>query len=129
MVTPDADPMTLLFRAFAAVAQAESEAREKARAARRIELHPARSSAARQGWETRRAREAAERATEAVKDAVWREQQDRIGVGPWCDEMDLNGIGREVFCILRPGHDDDHEDVDGHAWTNDEQVYDVAGRA
>jgi hypothetical protein len=29
--------------------------------------------------------------------------------GPVCDEMNHNSVGTEVFCLLDPGHDDDHD--------------------
>jgi hypothetical protein len=76
-----------------------------------------RAEAARKGWETRRAREAAEGAAEA-REVAWENERDaRRGKGPWCDEMAHNSVGGEVFCIREPGHDDDCEDIDGFAWT------------
>ncbi|OKI16580.1 hypothetical protein [Streptomyces sp. CB03911] len=100
--------------AMAAIA----EAGQRARAARRNspEARKARTDAAQRGWETRRAREAAELA--AFEDELARDAEihARIGDGPFCDEMNHDSTGREVFCILDPDHGDDCEDVDGLTW-------------
>lgn len=108
------------FRALAAAAALHRAERVVAKAARRLELRPMRAEAARKGWETRRAREAAERVAEAAEAAWDDELAARRGTGPWCDEMNHNGIGSEVFCIGKPGHGDDHEDIDGFAWENED---------
>jgi hypothetical protein len=117
-----ADPNDIwrLMGALADAAAAADEARRRDRAARRNtpEARQARSEAARRGWQKRHAREAAELAAEAAAEARDAELDARTGSGPWCDSMDLDATGREVFCIRDPEHDDDCEDVYGHTWPN-----------
>lgn len=106
--------------ALADAAAVADEARRQARAARRNtpEARQARSDAARRGWQQRHAREVAEQAAEAAAEAHYAELDARTGSGPWCDSMDLDATGREVFCIRGPDHDGDCEDVYGHIWPN-----------
>lgn len=107
--------LNTLADAMGAIAKAGREVREARRntpAARR-----ARADAARKGWEARRAREAAERATWAAEMARDAEIHARTGDGPFCDEMNHDSTGREVFCILDPDHADDCEDVHGFTWS------------
>lgn len=108
------DNLNALADAMGAIAEAGHavrEARRNSPAARKV-----RADAARKGWEARHAREAAERAAMEAEMARDVELHARIGDGPFCDEMNHNSTGSEVFCILDPGHDDDCEDVDGLTW-------------
>jgi hypothetical protein len=104
-----------LFAALGAAAQQIAEQRRAAREALRIArrndpiTRANRSRGARRGWETRRAREAAERLRDAIDDGPHRAE-------PVCDEMNHNSIGTEVFCQLDPGHEDDHDDDRGTTW-------------
>lgn len=106
----------------AALTAADEKKRQAAKARRNTpEARNLRAQAARRGWIDRHNREDAERAAQATLDAIDAEREARIGAGPHCDSMDLNGIGAEVFCILDPGHDGDCEDPDGHTWPNYEK--------
>ncbi|NEA22648.1 hypothetical protein [Actinomadura bangladeshensis] len=115
-----------LFAGFAALSKASEAARRERKVAReaaaaerraRPEAIARRSAAAREGWETRRHRQA---------EASARDDYPPAPTGPVCDVMDHNSRGAEVFCVLDPGHDDDHDDGLGHTWPrgdweNDEQ--------
>jgi hypothetical protein len=112
------DPFGRWLAAMVAADKVLAERRAVQKAARRLELAPVRAEAARKGWETRRARETAEQNAE---EAAWQADYARTGDGPWCDEMAHNSVGSEVFCIRQPGHDGDCEDIDGFAWTREEE--------
>lgn len=109
------DALGDLFSALGAaaeeMAQRRKEARETLRAARRADpvIRANRSRAAREGWEKRRAREKSERLLDTIDEGP-------VRTGPFCDEMNHNSIGSEVFCQLEPGHDDDHDDDYGTTW-------------
>lgn len=104
-----------LFSALGAAAQEMAnrrrEAREALRAARRADpvIRANRSHGARKGWETRRANEENDRILAAIDDRP-------VHAGPFCDEMNHNSIGSEVFCRLEPRHEEDHDDDDGTTW-------------
>lgn len=75
-----------------------------------------RRAAARKGWETRRAREAAEALAREIEEGPVRPH-----TGTACDVMTHNGIGQETFCWLDAGHEeDDHEDGLGCEWPREE---------
>jgi hypothetical protein len=115
----DTDAIWQLLGRLADTLDAAAQARREEIAARRRtpEARSVRAAAARQGWEKRHARAAAEAAENA-----WRDELDRrIGTGPWCDSMDYDSTGRETFCIHNPEHDDDCEDANGHTWPNEEE--------
>lgn len=100
--------------------QEDRAARMQRRAAQRAargkgpQSSSAASAAALRGWETRRLRESTESPVGALDD-------ERARTGPVCEQMNHNGIGREVFCQEAPGHplDVDHDDGDGNTWENE----------
>jgi hypothetical protein len=107
-----------LFAALGAAAEQMAAqrraARELLRQARRNDpvTRANRSAGARQGWETRRAREARE-ARDRLLDSI---DNEPVRTGPVCDEMNHNSVGHEIFCQLDPGHDEDHDDDNGTTW-------------
>ena len=119
----DPDGIWQFMRSLSDALDGAEEARRQAAKERRNtpEARARRSEAARYGWIDRRNREDAERAAQATRDALDAEREARIGAGPWCNTMDVDGTGREVFCIREPDHDGDCEDPDGHTWPNYEK--------
>lgn len=113
------DAMGDLFQALGAAAQQMAAQRRAARELlRQIRKNDPvtranRSRGARQGWEKRRARESRERLLASIDDGP-------VRTGPVCDEMDHNSVGREVFCQLDPGHEEDHDDDCGTTWERED---------
>ncbi|MEU1853967.1 hypothetical protein ABZ499_33090 [Streptomyces sp. NPDC019990] len=113
------DPLTVLFQALGA---ASAQHHQELRAARtrwrnRPEAKAARSRAAKKAAATRAAKKAAER-------AAWEAEAERDARVPKvrCPHMDFVPYGSgETECVLAPGHrGEDHEDLDGHSWPNDD---------
>ncbi|MYR62355.1 hypothetical protein GTY54_41205, partial [Streptomyces sp. SID625] len=74
---------------------------------------------------TRRIRTAAEEAAERAQ-----AERDARVPAVSCPHIDFVPWGGETECALAPGHrDEDHEDIDGHAWPNecDEDCGDACG--
>ncbi|MFF0092768.1 hypothetical protein ACFYSF_22785 [Streptomyces canus] len=122
------DPVGELFRALGAASALHAQ---EARAARtrwrnRPEAKARRSAAAKKAAATRAANKAAEpaaREAEAERDARVPEVR--------CPHMDFVPFGSgETECVLAPGHaGEDHEDLDGHTWPNDDCNKDDCGEA
>ncbi|MFF5968175.1 hypothetical protein ACFY64_31530 [Streptomyces collinus] len=113
------DPVGALFRALgAAAAQHAVEARAaRTRWRNRPEAKARRSAAAAKAAATRKAKKAAE-------EAAWAAEAERDARVPTvhCPHIDFVPYGSgETECVLAPGHrGDDHEDIDGHSWPNDD---------
>jgi len=110
------DPLGQLITRIAAAFNAAHAEHERQRLERFN--HPdaiaARKARSRKGWETRRARQAAEAERERARDDL-----------PWTPENRCPGIdiqpatGSEVYCWQPDGHDGDCDDGTGHTWTTD----------
>ncbi|MFJ2722714.1 hypothetical protein [Streptomyces sp. NPDC087437] len=72
-----------------------------------------RSAAAKKAAETRKANRDAERAAELAE----YEREVRIPAAT-CPHIDPRAV--ETQCIEEPGHDGDHEDINGHTWPNED---------
>lgn len=102
----EAQFMTDLFDVLGAGARAvvAEEQRIKAERRNRPEARARRSEGARKGWETRRARQAAE-------DAEERARYDRpTHEGPVCDGIYHDSRGHEMTCMRPPDHDGNCDD-------------------
>ncbi|UJV42928.1 hypothetical protein [Streptomyces sp. AMCC400023] len=111
------DPVGALFRALGAATARHVRDNRAARVRRQNtpEAKAARSAAAMKAAATRKANREAER-------AAWAAEEERDARVPTvhCRSIDFVPYGSgEVECIGEPGHRDDHEDIDGHAWPND----------
>lgn len=97
-----------LFAAFTAASNAIDAEQKRRREERRNspQAKARRSEGARRGWETRRAREAAELAEERAR---WDDRP--IPAGPVCGELYHNSVGQERTCELVPGHDGDCDEL------------------
>ncbi|MEU7323335.1 hypothetical protein ABZ682_22710 [Streptomyces griseoviridis] len=123
-----ADPIGAL---FAALGAAYGQHAQEARAARtrwrnRPEAKARRSAAAKKAAATRAAKKAAERAALEVE-----EERDGLALEVHCPHMDFVPFGSgETECNRAPGHaGEDHEDVDGHTWPNDDCTATECGEA
>lgn len=86
-----------IFAASAAFLAEDERLREERR--NRPEARARRSNGSRKGWDTRRAREAAE---------IAEERDDyHYPTGPLCDGIYHDSRGVEMACTLSPGHDDE----------------------
>lgn len=112
-----ADPIGDLFMGLAtAFAEIDKEARRRKEERRNTpEAKARRSVAAKKAAATRAAKKAAELAARQAE-----EERDARVPTVHCPHIDFVPYGGgETECIGKPGHKDDHEDVDGHTWPND----------
>ncbi|MDX3345970.1 hypothetical protein PV387_23060 [Streptomyces sp. ME02-6987-2C] len=120
------DPVGMLFAALGAASAQHAQERRAARARwrGRPEAKAARSAAARKAAATRAARKAAQL-------AEWKAEAERDARMPSvaCPHIDfVPWGGGETQCSRAPGHvGEDHEDIDGHTWPNDDCDVDDCG--
>ncbi|MGV9913423.1 hypothetical protein [Streptomyces tendae] len=121
-----ADPVGALFAALGAASAQHAQERRAARTRwrNRPEAKAARSAAARKAAATRAARKAAQL-------AEWEAEAERDARMPSvaCPHIDfVPWGGGETQCSRAPGHiGEDHEDIDGHTWPNDDCNEDDCG--
>ncbi|MFD0209181.1 hypothetical protein ACFVH9_08585 [Streptomyces hirsutus] len=120
------DAVGSLFAGLAAAAAQHAQERRAARTCwrNRPEVKARRSAAAKKAAATRSERKARE---EALAQAEC--ERDARMPAVHCPHIDFVRDAIETECAGEPGHDDDHEDIDGHTWPNecDEDCGEICG--